>query len=168
MSLASVCCVLCDFIFGGVRARIPNGTQSIRHVVSSFNDGQTNLIIVLEIHLLISSVCRCSRWTDVLLIFIWERLYTPGQNGRSRKIWSTPARLARLSRIMAGVCFLFGGNKIFLIEVYPFYPHMRTARAIESHTITTISPPHTPTDEKTLSHRDRAVVVAQSPWRTLK
>ena len=44
------------------------------------------------------------------MVLYGERLYTPGQNGRSRKIWSTPARLARLSRIMAGACSLFGGK----------------------------------------------------------
>ena len=34
----------------------------------------------------------------------------PGRNGRSRKIWDASARPARVSRIMAGVCFLFAGR----------------------------------------------------------
>jgi hypothetical protein len=34
----------------------------------------------------------------------------PGRNGRSREIWDASARLARVSRFMAGECFLLAGR----------------------------------------------------------
>ena len=65
-----------------------------------------------------------------------ERLYTPGRNGRSRKIWDASARLARVSRFMAGECFLLCRSITYVVSLQvPTYSYVFTYPCIEPHTL---------------------------------